>query len=470
MPSIIISKNGKNAKKIEKTEFASESVLQEYIYNNPESIPIDEIEDGLRLFVAAREFQVGSGRIDALGFDQHGNIYVIETKLARNADKRTVVAQVLDYGAYLWSSQDAEDFLNEVSSYTQQSLAKDFQTALMEYFELDDVMDVINNIKDNLASGNIRFIVMMDEIEPHLKDMVRFINQNSKYDVYAVETSFYKSDDQEIMTAEMFGDEVKKEMGVKAKVGTFWDKSTETNFVRSVYESDLEVGRKEQIMKMLGILKNVAKKTANECLYWHVSGLKLNEQRLGSKVFYYNDDGSINVFINGPSGKKYKDAAEFFRRVYEEMKENKVFSVEGSERLTQFWPVPSNCTDVEYEAFVKIVEDVAREKGYIEKYSENNLREFVDSNEWTFAKTYAETAPHEYIIVKPDDPKRNNYLNALKFIFENGFQESFYDKVYTRYILDGKKYWPMEQSFDDVDSETIVLNRTRPENTYTMYE
>ena len=44
MPSIIISKNGKNAKKIEKTEFASESVLQEYIYNNPESIPIDEID------------------------------------------------------------------------------------------------------------------------------------------------------------------------------------------------------------------------------------------------------------------------------------------------------------------------------------------------------------------------------------------------------------------------------------------
>ena len=32
---------------------------------------------------------------------------------------------------------------------------------------------------NNLASGNIRFIVMMDEIEPHLKDMVRFINQKA---------------------------------------------------------------------------------------------------------------------------------------------------------------------------------------------------------------------------------------------------------------------------------------------------
>ena len=469
MPSIIISKNGKNAKKIEKTEFASERVLQEYIYNNPESIPIDEIEDGLRLFVAAREFQVGSGRIDALGFDQHGNIYVIETKLARNADKRTVIAQMLDYGANLWSSLNAEDFLNEVSSYTQQSLAKDYQTALMEYFELDDVTDVINNIKDNLASGNIRFIVMMDEIEPHLKDMVRLINQNSKYDVYAIETSFYKNDDQEIMTAEMFGDEVKKEMGVKVKKSSSWKNCVETDFVKAVYSGDTDSLLKGQILRLLGILKNLMRSTTNDATFVRVESERLRLIRYIDHVFYLNDDGRVNIFITSP---EYRESAlaDFFRRICKEMfSRNMLNAIDVDERKT-LWIVPNQFDYVWYKQFVDIVEEVARGKGYINMYTERDFKEFVDSNEWTFAKTYAETAPHEYIIVKPDDPRREKYLEALKFIFENGFQESFYDKVYTRYILDGKKYWSMEQSFDDVDSETIVLNRTRPENTYTIYE
>lgn len=52
--------------------------------------------------------------IDAVALDQNGDIYLIETKLYKNPDKRQVIAQVLDYGASLWTrvaSRESQIFL-----------------------------------------------------------------------------------------------------------------------------------------------------------------------------------------------------------------------------------------------------------------------------------------------------------------------------------------------------------------------
>jgi hypothetical protein len=43
--AIIISKNGANARRVEMTPFSKEGYLQEYIHDNPESIPIYDIEE-----------------------------------------------------------------------------------------------------------------------------------------------------------------------------------------------------------------------------------------------------------------------------------------------------------------------------------------------------------------------------------------------------------------------------------------
>jgi len=110
--AIIISKNGKDAKKINKSIIEKEDYLQKYIYDNPETIPLYEINENLRICILAREVPTNSGAIDGLGIDQDGNLYIIETKLYKNPDKRLVVAQVLDYGASLWkNTNDFEGFM-----------------------------------------------------------------------------------------------------------------------------------------------------------------------------------------------------------------------------------------------------------------------------------------------------------------------------------------------------------------------
>src|SRR4030042_3111538 len=118
--AIIISKNGKDAVKVDKSDFQLEDKLQQYIYDNPESIPLYDIKEDIRLLILAREFSTKSGPIDALGVDKDGEIYLIETKLYKNPDKRTVVAQVLDYGASLWSShKDFDDFMEKLIEKVQ---------------------------------------------------------------------------------------------------------------------------------------------------------------------------------------------------------------------------------------------------------------------------------------------------------------------------------------------------------------
>src|SRR5437762_12436508 len=114
--SIIISQEGKNAQKIDKSDFEGEGYLQNYVHENPESIPVYEIEEDKKLLVVAREFPTESGPIDALSIDKDGDIYVVETKLYKNPDKRTVVAQAMDYGTSLWRHRTYDEFISLVSN------------------------------------------------------------------------------------------------------------------------------------------------------------------------------------------------------------------------------------------------------------------------------------------------------------------------------------------------------------------
>ena len=77
--SIIISSNGTKAVRVDRSTFDKEDYLQKYIYDNPESIPLYDIKEDIRLLILAREFPTNSGPIDAIGIDQYGELYIVET-------------------------------------------------------------------------------------------------------------------------------------------------------------------------------------------------------------------------------------------------------------------------------------------------------------------------------------------------------------------------------------------------------
>lgn len=215
--SIIISSNGSNAVRVNKSSFDKEKFLQEYIYANPESIPLYDIKEDIRLLVLAREFPTESGPIDAIGIDGSGELYIVETKLFTNADKRTVVAQALDYGASLWNhSNDFNEFLSTLDEHTQKVFKLPTTEKIKEFFGLTDeeVAQVTEKMKSNLNDGVFHFVILMDKIDDRLKDLIRFVNQNSQFDIYAVEFEYYKHESQEIIIPKIFGAEIKKDISV----------------------------------------------------------------------------------------------------------------------------------------------------------------------------------------------------------------------------------------------------------------
>lgn len=216
--ALIVSQNGKGAKRVPRTSFGDEAELQQYLHENPEVIPLNDIDEDIRLLILAREFQTESGPIDAIGVDADGHLYLIETKLYKNQDKRHVVAQVLDYGASLWRHYgDFDSFRAVLEQKVQEKWKVSLEEKLSTFFSLapEDVPELLSSMRTGLDEGSFKFVVLMDQLHDRLKDLIRFINRYSTFGLYAVEVEYYKHENYEIMIPRLFGAEVKKDGAVR---------------------------------------------------------------------------------------------------------------------------------------------------------------------------------------------------------------------------------------------------------------
>jgi hypothetical protein len=90
----------------------------------------------------------------------------------------------------------------------------------------------------------------------------------------------------------------------------------------------------------------------------------------------------------------------------------------------------------------------------------NSLRTFVDDAKWTFAKTYASTWPHEYIV--RGRVEENLFIQLVEHIRTFGYEGRFYSKTLTYFEEDGMVYWTMGEPI----GETTIVNRCRKDQTY----
>jgi len=243
--SIVVMKKGQGTKKIGPTPVTQEEHLQKYIHENPGAIPLDDIREDLRLFVFAREFPTPSGPIDALAIDDEGAIYIIETKLYKNPDKRLVVAQVLDYGAGLWNNfGDYSDIERVIDQAVNQKFGMPFRQKLSDFFGIDDeqVDSILNRFASDLSSGRFTFIVLMDHLHDQLKDLITFINANSTFVLLGCEMEFYKYKDLEILIPKLYGTETKKPISLPSTSAARkkWDERTFFEDVRARLELPVE--------------------------------------------------------------------------------------------------------------------------------------------------------------------------------------------------------------------------------------
>jgi hypothetical protein len=90
----------------------------------------------------------------------------------------------------------------------------------------------------------------------------------------------------------------------------------------------------------------------------------------------------------------------------------------------------------------------------------DELKDFINNSDWIFAKTYAKTWPHHYIL--RDRVDEDLFIKMVKHIRRYGYGGPFYNKQYIYFEEDGYVYWTMGAPIE----ETTIINRCTKENTY----
>lgn len=207
-------KDGEEFMVLEESEFEGEIALREALKRNPEAIPVADLELD-DVIVVGRETSLPAGAIDLLLVDAQGQIIIVETKLSRNPElRRTVVAQVLDYGASLWKmAPTIKAFEKLVLHYWQSDFCED--TRVKDVNSLRDGVEPIFRelhgedwdydafetvLEDNLANGQHVLLVIASGLMDGLsRDLLQYANICLGLPLYGVEITMFKMGDKELI-------------------------------------------------------------------------------------------------------------------------------------------------------------------------------------------------------------------------------------------------------------------------------
>ena len=291
---IRVSKNGKLVD-VKDQPFNNEKELKESLLSNLNIIPVEEISGGEdKTIVAWRtEFPLEDfGSVDILGIGDGGGIYLIETKLFQNKDRRKIIAQVLDYSTGLWKyyGYDPDGFLEK----------------LMEsgYGELPEDESFYEKIKDNLRSGNYKILIAMDSINEQVKILIEFLNKHTNLKFLALELKRYVGNGLEILIPYIYGKEITREPPPPQP--PLWTPEKLKPEIEKVSDPQL----KERLMKILDLAlrKNVFDPSRGKIPQFSI-------KHVGGKILHFDVHGSIYAFFGINEMKKFPSNEDRYRFV-----------------------------------------------------------------------------------------------------------------------------------------------------------
>ena len=80
----------------------------------------------------------------------------------------------------------------------------------------------------------------------------------------------------------------------------------------------------------------------------------------------------------------------------------------------------------------------------------DDVRRFVEATPWRFAKTYAATWPHEYVVQNAENAPM--ILALARHIFERGTEGRFFSQIRKYHHEGGKVYWSMDSTPEATDA------------------
>jgi hypothetical protein len=195
----------------------------------------------------------------------------------------------------------------------------------------------------------------MDKIHSQLKDLIVFINQNSRFDIFGVEMEYYKYQDYEIMIPRLFGSEVKKEVGISTSVESRkkWDEES--------FFEDAKMKLKENEVKPIRILYEFSEENADQ-ISWGTGAVRGSFNPKFSKIsarslYTIFSDGTLRINFgwldDNEMTQKYR---ENFKKELEKFED----FIIPNDYQNKWITVPIEKWGPKVNDFIKIVEDLIR--------------------------------------------------------------------------------------------------------------
>jgi Holliday junction resolvase-like predicted endonuclease len=198
---LVLNKEKDEITKVEVAEFSEERKLQDIIKRYPEVLSIPTNGSIVPLVT---EYPTNTGSVDLIAFDEGGKIYVIETKLHRNYDKRKALAQLIDYASQIAMHETFEDFKEKVRRVT----GRTFEEIVKERFG-EEYEQILDRLKTAFNGEDFALVLVMDELDAPLKDMILFLNRHSDLNIIGVELRrFILNEKTEVFVPTVVGIEV----------------------------------------------------------------------------------------------------------------------------------------------------------------------------------------------------------------------------------------------------------------------
>jgi hypothetical protein len=179
--------------------FPDEAALHKLVEEAPQLLPLAGTP---KLAIIGREVHLGSGYADLLGAEPSGRLAIIEVKLSKNAEaRRAVVAQVLTYAAYLrgMTRETLEQgvLAAYLKSHDHESLDHLLIAAVQDGSFDAAAFDI--GLRENLASGHFRLVLVLDEAPGELIRLVGYLEQTADLVIDLITVSSYAVGEQRIL-------------------------------------------------------------------------------------------------------------------------------------------------------------------------------------------------------------------------------------------------------------------------------
>lgn len=137
-----------------------------------------------------------------------------------------------------------------------------------------------------------------------------------------------------------------------------------------------------------------------------------------------------------------------------------------TQHLTEDFKPLSYDTEDEVRIKLEAIEEERRNEDIAQPFTFEEAKSFAENHSWKFAKTYAKTAPHEYLVKKwLNEEDKRQFERLVQSINKDSVIGYFYGHKNNYLILDDHYYWYMDCYPDNMAVD--LINRTTTD--YLVY-